>query len=221
MTLQPTSSEHPEAKAAALDRHQLAIICLALPSLLLGVTAIYIKKESSSSDHITTWHAVRHLSNHRLRFPFPHFLVHRHLVSLQYSGCSCRASLVEDPFGSTGLFLAEGLKQRRSGNTTGHKRNSFGTQNTLSHFSSRLSGYLLFTTLILTVHLAGAWSTWSTLNSSYFARLLGYVVAPGVIIGSVFSRIRLFHSLLAACKTHSSFQRIQDQNFLAAHSIFY
>jgi hypothetical protein len=36
------------------------MLAIAFPAISLGALAIILKKESSSSDHITTWHAVRH-----------------------------------------------------------------------------------------------------------------------------------------------------------------
>lgn len=54
----------------------------------------------------------------------------------------------------------------------------------------RLSGYILFPTLLFTAHLGGGKSTWVTNNSDSFVRLLAYTVAPLVILAGVYSRIR-------------------------------
>lgn len=57
-------------------------------------------------------------------------------------------------------------------------------------FKKRASGYLLFTMLILTAHLGGAWSAWSVASSSFALRLVGFTIAPLVILLSIYSRIR-------------------------------
>jgi hypothetical protein len=57
MTVQP-----PSPKTEGIARHQLTILAVAFPAIMLGATAIYYKKEASSAEHITTWHAVRGLA---------------------------------------------------------------------------------------------------------------------------------------------------------------
>ncbi len=54
----------------------------------------------------------------------------------------------------------------------------------------RASGYLLFTMLLLTAHLGGAWSGWTVASSSFTLRLLGFTIAPLVMLASVYSRVR-------------------------------
>lgn len=54
----------------------------------------------------------------------------------------------------------------------------------------RLSGYILFPTLLFTAHLGGGWSTWVTSNSESFVQLLAYSIAPFLILAGVYSRIR-------------------------------
>ncbi|KAG7086682.1 hypothetical protein E1B28_002620 [Marasmius oreades] len=54
----------------------------------------------------------------------------------------------------------------------------------------RLSGYLLFFFLLLTVNLGGAWSQWGQRNFSYTMRLMVFVVSPASILTAVYSRIR-------------------------------
>ena len=44
--------------------------------------------------------------------------------------------------------------------------------------------------MILTAHLGGAWSGWAVSKSSFAYRLLGFTIAPLVILVSVYSRIR-------------------------------
>ncbi|KAF4578588.1 hypothetical protein EYR40_001257 [Pleurotus pulmonarius] len=55
----------------------------------------------------------------------------------------------------------------------------------------RLSGYLLFPLLLFTAYLGGARSGWATRNTSMGQRLVGYIIAPAVILGAVYARIRL------------------------------
>jgi len=66
-----------------------------------------------------------------------------------------------------------------------------GTKAKLVWKYHRASGYLLFTMLIFTAHLGGAWSSWSVGSNSFALRLLGFTIAPLVILVSVYSRIRL------------------------------
>jgi|SRR3984957_641543 len=87
-------------------------------------------------------------------------------------------------------FSAVGLRQKLFGNITGRKDIMSPYWPNLYHFS-RLSGYTLFTILLLTIHLGGGWSSWSLSNSNPFVRLIAYNIAPAVLLGSVFSRIRL------------------------------
>jgi len=55
----------------------------------------------------------------------------------------------------------------------------------------RLSGYILFPTLLLTAHLGGTYSTWMTMNAGFFLRFGAYTVAPALIVCTVYSRVRL------------------------------
>jgi len=55
----------------------------------------------------------------------------------------------------------------------------------------RLSGYVLFPLLLLTAHFGGGWSDWTNENSAYILRLLGYTVAPLVLLIAVLVRVRL------------------------------
>ncbi|KAF9262203.1 hypothetical protein L218DRAFT_868192 [Marasmius fiardii PR-910] len=54
----------------------------------------------------------------------------------------------------------------------------------------RLSGYLLFSFMLLTVNLGGAWSHWGQRNFSYTTRMLIYVVSPASILTAVYGRVR-------------------------------
>lgn len=57
VTLQPTSD--PETKAAGLARHQIAIIVLGFPTIILGTSFMIYNKISHGAPHFTTWHSVR------------------------------------------------------------------------------------------------------------------------------------------------------------------
>ncbi|KII88731.1 hypothetical protein PLICRDRAFT_41950 [Plicaturopsis crispa FD-325 SS-3] len=54
----------------------------------------------------------------------------------------------------------------------------------------RLSGYVLFAFLLLTAHVAGAWSTWMIISTAYATRLVAYTIAPLVILVALYSRVR-------------------------------
>ncbi|KAH7910177.1 hypothetical protein BJ138DRAFT_1153519 [Hygrophoropsis aurantiaca] len=54
LTLQPTSQ--PATKAAGLKRHQLAMLGVGLPCIILGTSAIILRKWYRAADHFTTWH---------------------------------------------------------------------------------------------------------------------------------------------------------------------
>ncbi|KAI0928399.1 hypothetical protein AcW1_005654 [Taiwanofungus camphoratus] len=54
LTLQPTSQ--PTSKAAGLSRHQLIMLGLGLPAILLGTLAILINKRLHGYAHFVTWH---------------------------------------------------------------------------------------------------------------------------------------------------------------------
>ncbi|EJD06983.1 uncharacterized protein FOMMEDRAFT_17434 [Fomitiporia mediterranea MF3/22] len=55
LLLQPTSQ--PKTKARGLTRHQLVILGIGLPSIIVGTSVIYANKVIHESDHFTTWHA--------------------------------------------------------------------------------------------------------------------------------------------------------------------
>ncbi|KAL4074654.1 hypothetical protein V8B97DRAFT_1729174 [Scleroderma yunnanense] len=54
LTLQPTSL--PGSKAAGLQRHQIAMIGIGIPCILLGAGAMIYNKSSHSAPHFTSWH---------------------------------------------------------------------------------------------------------------------------------------------------------------------
>jgi cytochrome b-561 domain-containing protein 2 len=55
----------------------------------------------------------------------------------------------------------------------------------------RLSGYILFSMLLMTTHLAGTWSNWAAKYTAVPIRLIAYTVAPAVMLIGTFSRVRL------------------------------
>ncbi|KAG6333980.1 hypothetical protein ID866_5103 [Astraeus odoratus] len=54
LTLQPTS--HPETKAAGLQRHQIAMIGVGIPCILVGTSVMIYNKSLHSAAHFTSWH---------------------------------------------------------------------------------------------------------------------------------------------------------------------
>ncbi|KAI0797840.1 hypothetical protein C8Q75DRAFT_801754 [Abortiporus biennis] len=54
LTLQPTSQ--PRTKAAGLIRHQIAMIVLGYPILLIGTAAVSYNKYLGGRSHFTSWH---------------------------------------------------------------------------------------------------------------------------------------------------------------------
>ncbi|KAF9001940.1 hypothetical protein BDQ17DRAFT_1390890 [Cyathus striatus] len=54
----------------------------------------------------------------------------------------------------------------------------------------RLSGYILFPLMLVTVHLGGGWSHWGEKFSPWPVRVLAYTIAPSLIIGGIYARIR-------------------------------
>ncbi|THG97665.1 hypothetical protein EW145_g7572 [Phellinidium pouzarii] len=55
LQLQPTSQ--PKTKARGLTRHQLVILGVGLPSIIVGTALIYSNKVIHDSPHFVTWHA--------------------------------------------------------------------------------------------------------------------------------------------------------------------
>jgi len=55
LTLQPTSQ--PKSKKAGLSRHQLIMLGLGFPSIVVGTALIFCNKIITEHGHFTTWHA--------------------------------------------------------------------------------------------------------------------------------------------------------------------
>ncbi|KAJ7582581.1 hypothetical protein C8J56DRAFT_1015355 [Mycena floridula] len=68
---------------------------------------------------------------------------------------------------------------------------AFGTKAKSVWKYHRLSGYILFSLVLLTVNLGGAWSDWSQKYTIYPVRLVAYTVAPLAILAGVLVRMRL------------------------------
>ncbi|KAI0035767.1 hypothetical protein K488DRAFT_82800 [Vararia minispora EC-137] len=54
----------------------------------------------------------------------------------------------------------------------------------------RMSGYVLFPTMLFTLHLGGAWSSWMDSVSPFLVRLLIYTLVPAALLGAVYVRVR-------------------------------
>jgi len=54
----------------------------------------------------------------------------------------------------------------------------------------RLSGYILLPLLLITVHLAGAWSEWMVGHTAFTTSLIAYTIAPAIVLISVYARMR-------------------------------
>ncbi|KAG5650372.1 hypothetical protein H0H81_012459 [Sphagnurus paluster] len=54
LTLQPTSQ--PKTKLTGLARHQVVVLLIGFPGVLLGTCAIAYNKWLSGKEHMTTWH---------------------------------------------------------------------------------------------------------------------------------------------------------------------
>lgn len=56
LTLQPASQ--PQTKEAALARHQIAMLYLGFPAIVLGTFSMIYTKYSHGAPHFTSWHGV-------------------------------------------------------------------------------------------------------------------------------------------------------------------
>ncbi|KAL4065360.1 hypothetical protein J3A83DRAFT_4099981, partial [Scleroderma citrinum] len=158
LTLQPTSL--PGSKAAGLQRHQIAMIGIGIPCILLGAGAMIYNKSSHSAPHFTSWHGTCGIIT---------------VVWL----------IIQATFGAAsvwygGAALGGGMKAK---SLWKYHRHSFIV-------SFRLSGYILLPLALFTAHLAGSESYWVTHNSSALARFVAYNLAPVVIVVGIYSRIR-------------------------------
>jgi len=151
LTLQPTSA--PETKKAGLQRHQLAILYVGFPSILLGALAISYNKYLHEASHFTTWHGT-----------FGVISVVWLVIQVAVGGGSVWFD---------GAAFGGGMKAK-----------------SLWKYH-RLSGYLLLPILLTTAHFGGSWSNWMQKNTAYSVRFIAYTMAPAVILGAVYSRVRL------------------------------
>lgn len=121
----------------------------------------------------------------------------RYPESRQLSRLSLKLFWVAAVCGSTAGSSAETRKQSLFGNTIGafYASCSFLPFIDAVHTSYSVVGYVTFFLLLLTLHLGGAWSSWSQEHSSYFPRVLAYTFAPAGLIAAVYSRMRCVNSL--------------------------
>jgi hypothetical protein len=56
----------------------------------------------------------------------------------------------------------------------------------------RVSGYILFPLMLLTVNLGGAWSNWSAKYSVWVVRFAAFTLAPMAVLAGVYLRVRTF-----------------------------
>ncbi|KAF7966848.1 hypothetical protein HWV62_36897 [Athelia sp. TMB] len=143
VTLQPTAD--PRSKAAGLARHQIAIIVLAFPAIVLGTSFMIYNKISHGAPHFTSWHGI--------------------------FGLVAVVWIVLQMLVGAGSLLA-------------------GPKGKVIYKYHRLSGYILFTWILITIHLAGAWSAWVVGNTAYATSVIVYTIAPIVLLVSVYSRLR-------------------------------
>lgn len=54
----------------------------------------------------------------------------------------------------------------------------------------RILGYILFTLMLITTHLGGAWSGWATRNTAVWTRVFAFTAAPLAIAVGILGRIR-------------------------------
>jgi cytochrome b-561 domain containing protein 2 len=72
-----------------------------------------------------------------------------------------------------------------------YHRSAFGVNLRLITYGfPRLSGYVLLPWLLITVHLAGAWSTWMVNHTTFTTSLITYTIAPAIVLISVYARMR-------------------------------
>jgi len=150
LTLQPTSQ--PKTKAAGLVRHQLAMIFLGYPVLLLGTAAVSYNKYLGGRAHFVSWHGTIGIITIALT-----------LFQVILGGGSVW---------NNGQLFGGNPKAK------------------LVWKYHRLSGYILFPLYLFTAYLGGAWSNYTSEYSIFIVRLLAYFVAPGVLLVSVYTRIR-------------------------------
>lgn len=60
MTLQPTNQ--PKTKKRGLSRHQIIMLAIGFPAILVGSVTVFLNKVVNERSHFKTWHAVRCLS---------------------------------------------------------------------------------------------------------------------------------------------------------------
>jgi len=150
LTLQPTS--RPQTKEAGLARHQVAMMILGFPAIVLGTFSMIFTKYTHGAPHFTSWHGI-------------FGIIALFWISLQVS------------IGAASVWFGGALF-------------GGGAKAKAVYKYHRLSGYVLLLWLLITVHLAGAWSTWMVDHTGFATSLIAYTVAPALVLISIYGRIR-------------------------------
>jgi hypothetical protein len=90
-----------------------------------------------------------------------------------------------------GLYSVAGPKQRQCINIIGELSVTHPVDSCfITRGFRRLSGYVLLPWLLITVHLAGAWSEWMIDHTAFATSLVAYTIAPAIVLISVYARMR-------------------------------
>jgi hypothetical protein len=89
------------------------------------------------------------------------------------------------------LYLVVGPKRRRLINIIGDRSaDNLVEAHLMTRGFVRLSGYILLPWLLITIHLAGAWSEWMVGHTTFATSLIAYTIAPTIVLISVYARMR-------------------------------
>jgi len=150
LQLQPT--QQSMSKIRGLARHQLIMLGIGAPAILVGGGFMMWNKVDHGAPHFTSWHG---------KFG---------LISLIWL---CTHIL----FG---------------GSTVWFDGKAFGGQAEAKKFWKwhRLSGYLLLSFLLITIHLSGTYADWAITHTSSAWRVWIYTIFPILALGGLFARMR-------------------------------
>ncbi|KAG6874308.1 hypothetical protein C0995_001533 [Termitomyces sp. Mi166 len=154
-------SSQPKTKTAGLCRHQAAIFFVGFPAIVLGTSAIAYNKWIYNKEHMTTWHGT-----------FGYLSLTWILLQVGLGGGS--VWFKGAAFG--GEAKAKAL----------WKYHRWASQPS----TPKLSGYILFSTLMFTASLGGYWSRGNTVVPSGFLLFVAYIAAPLLAVIGVIVRIR-------------------------------
>jgi cytochrome b-561 domain containing protein 2 len=153
---------------------------LGFPIIAFGSFAMIYNKYVHDAPHFTTWHAVRNLPlSIPVLFLFLFFYSPNNLKLTHHQTFGLITIIwlvIHASLGATSVWAPSlfGGVARAKAIWKYH----------------RISGYLLLPFMFLTAHLAGAWSTWVVMNTSYADRVITYTILPIVILVGVFVRVR-------------------------------